>query len=134
MNDNEIEKICPNKIEQQILDKINHVTFNSFHVRFSNKFLIDNYCFLFIYKIKKEIISVAFLDKTDDYYLIQTVCTLEQYRNNNYATKLIKEIINYCKTKHERDKIVLRSTPKAINFYKKIGFKLIDKNIMEFYL
>lgn len=97
-------------------------------------FLLIIIAFLFIYKIKKEIISVAFLDKTDDYYLIQTVCTLEQYRNNNYATKLIKEIINYCKTKHERDKIVLRSTPKAINFYKKIGFKLIDKNIMEFYL
>lgn len=134
MNDNQIEKICPNKIEQQTLDKINCVTYNSFHIRFSNKYLIDNYCFLFIYKIEDEIVSVAFLGKTDDYYLIKAVCTLKQYRNNGYATKLIKEIIDYCKTNHEKDKIVLCSVPKAIKFYERIGFKLMDKNIMEFYL
>jgi ribosomal protein S18 acetylase RimI-like enzyme len=60
-------------------------------------------------------------DGTSDAY-IQDLVILQEYRNKGIGKKLVKKLIDYCKSKNIHW-IALISEPNQENFYKKIGFK-----------
>lgn len=87
-------------------------------------------------------IKILFADNTAAGYIncinfgdemsIMRICTLEKFRNFGFASKLIKNLIEYCK-QNKINTISLEVSDKninAINLYNKLGFKIrrIRKN------
>ncbi len=60
-------------------------------------------------------------DGTSDAY-IQDLVILQEYRNKGIGKKLVKKLIDYCKSKNIHW-IALISEPNQEKFYKKIGFQ-----------
>lgn len=74
------------------------------------------------------IIEQKFIHKLAKYGHIEDVIINKNYRNNNYGTKLIKHIIDYC-IKHNFFKITLNCKEEFINFYKKNNFEIYQKHM-----
>ena len=66
-------------------------------------------------------------DGISDAY-IQDLVILQEYRNKGIGKKLVKKLIDYCKSKNIHW-IALISEPNQEEFYKKIGFKEMKKYI-----
>lgn len=60
-------------------------------------------------------------------YLIDGLYVEEDYRNNGIATKLIKDALTMIKDVNFIDINVMSQNTRAINLYKKIGFKEFKK-------
>lgn len=67
-------------------------------------------------------------DETGDWQMIFGVNTIPEYRKKGYASKLIRQMIDYAK-KENRLGVVLTCKKELINFYSKFGF--IDEGISE---
>jgi predicted GNAT family N-acyltransferase len=71
-----------------------------------------------------------------DVAIVGRIGIIKDYRNKGAGAFLMKEIIAYCK-KQNLKKIILGAQEQALNFYKKLGFKVcsekyIDANIPHF--
>lgn len=68
--------------------------------------------------------------KNDEYAKIERVCILKEYRKKGAGKFLMEEIMNYCKKQNCR-KISLGAQEHALNFYKKLGFKIFSGKYMD---
>ncbi len=91
--------------------------------------LLEKECVMFNLYIDGLCVVTARMYKVDDYYKIQRVCTLKEYRRQNLASILMNYIIdNY------QDKCIgfmLTAQLPAISFYEKLGFKVISDIFIE---
>ena len=91
----------------------------------------------FVCKINNKIVGFTVLTKKEnDEILIYTVFVDENHRRKGVATKLIQHSMNSARNIYKNAYFTLHvmvTKEKAINLYKKIGFKL-TKTIPDFYL
>ena len=91
----------------------------------------------FVCKINNKIVGFTVLTKKEnDEILIYTVFVDENHRRKGVATKLIQHSMNNARKIYKKAYFTLHvivTNEKAINLYKKIGFKL-TKTIPDFYL
>ena len=91
------------------------------------KDIIDNSPFkkFYVYLLDEEIVSFLIYDDIYDRIEITYIYTVDKYRGKGYAYKLIEYLINNYKTYSNITLEVNEKNIKAINLYKKIGFKCI---------
>ena len=70
-------------------------------------------------------------DKTSDAY-IQDLIILPEYRGKGYGRQLVKKLIEHCVT-NKLHWIGLIAEPNQDEFYKKIGFKKMEKYVPMLY-
>ena len=92
------------------------------------KDIIDNSPFkkFYVYLLDEEIVSFLIYDDIYDRIEITYIYTVDKYRGKGYAYKLIEYLINNYKTYSNITLEVNEKNKKAINLYKKIGFKCIS--------
>ncbi len=92
------------------------------------KDIIDNSPFkkFYVYLLDEEIVSFLIYDDIYDRIEITYIYTVDKYRGKGYAYKLIEYLINNYKTYSNITLEVNEKNIKAINLYKKIGFKCIS--------
>ena len=85
---------------------------------------------IFVIEINNIIIACAtlvieqkFIHNLSKYGRIEDVIVNSKYRGNRYGTKIINELVNYCK-KNNFYKITLTCKKDLIPFYKKNGFEV----------
>lgn len=61
---------------------------------------------------------------------IERVAILKPYRKNGAGKKLMQDIIQYCKIQNY-DNIILGAQDHAIDFYKKLGFKICSEKYLD---
>lgn len=130
-------EIIKNYIEEDIyLEKLNTLTNEVFG--FSFKDWVKNgyytkeyipYSFLedgkVVSNVSANIMKFKYNDEIKNYIQIGTVMTSSSFRNRSLASKLMKYVIEEYKNKC--DGIYLFGDLKAVDFYKKLGFKIINQ-------
>jgi glucosamine-phosphate N-acetyltransferase len=76
------------------------------------------------------IIEQKFIHNLSKYGRIEDVIVNSKYRGNGYGTKIINELVNYCKKKNFY-KITLTCNEKLISFYKKNNFELYQYHMSQ---
>ena len=131
-------EIIKNYIEEDIyLEKLNALTNEVFG--FSFKDWVKNgyytkeyipYSFLedgkVVSNVSANIMKFKYNDEIKNYIQIGTVMTSSSFRNRSLASKLMKYVIEEYKDKC--DGIYLFGDLKAVDFYKKLGFKIINQH------
>lgn len=90
----------------------------------------DNICTHFLLIDNNNPIGVARLRKNLDYAIIERVGILQSSRKKGAGFFLMQGIIDYCKN-NNFSKMVLGSQEHAINFYKKLGFKIVGEKYVD---
>lgn len=130
-------EIIKNYIEEDMyLEKLNTLTNEVFG--FSFKDWVKNgyytkeyipYSFLedgkVVSNVSANIMKFKYNDEIKNYIQIGTVMTSSSFRNRSLASKLMKYVIEEYKNKC--DGIYLFGDLKAVDFYKKLGFKIINQ-------
>ena len=68
--------------------------------------------------------------KNKDYFKLERIAILKEYRNKKYGEKITNYLISYCKGKNKKQ-IRLHSQLKVVDFYKKFGFIPIGNTFLE---
>jgi len=86
-----------------------------------------------IHKKTKQTIGMGRIisDKVSDAY-IQDLVILPEYRNKGYGKQLVKTLLEHCKSQNLHW-IGLIAEPNQDEFYKKIGFKKMEKYVPMLY-
>lgn len=98
------------------------------------KLIEQSYAFaVVIHKPTKKTIGMGRIisDKTSDAY-IQDLIILPEYRGKGYGRQLVKKLIEHCVT-NKLHWIGLIAEPNQDEFYKKIGFKKMEKYVPMLY-
>ncbi len=81
--------------------------------------------------INNLMVGCYLLSNNDDGVLLDEIYIDEKFRNNGIGTKIIKEVI---KANNVVYLWVYKLNVKAINLYKKLGFKIIGETESRFYM
>ena len=94
-----------------------------------NKYLSDGELFVLTYNDEPACIAVT-IKKDSDTVELKNIVTKENYRENGYAKKMIKYLVDNYKTRYK--KMIVGTTQNNIPFYVKQGFDKYEKTIKNF--
>ena len=94
-----------------------------------NKYLSDGELFVLTYNDEPVCIAVT-IKKDSDTVELKNIVTKENYRENGYAKKMIKYLVDNYKTRYK--KMIVGTTQNNIPFYVKQGFDKYEKTIKNF--
>lgn len=124
-------QILIQKATQEDIPMISNIEGSLSHRILSNNLLSstisnDNY-YYFIAKINEQIIGYIAAEFMVDHFDLLSIAVLEEYRNKNVATLLLKELFKTCNELQIKEIFleVRHSNIPAISFYEKAGFKNI---------
>ena len=95
-----------------------------------NKYLSDGELFVLTYNDEPVCIAVT-IKKDSDTVELKNIVTKENYRENGYAKKMIKYLVDNYKTRYK--KMIVGTTQNNIPFYVKQGFDKYEKTIKNFF-
>lgn len=107
-----------------VYNKLGNELNSDFNVLFDlNKALNNKYNKIYVYELNKQIIGFIHVLISFDSADIINIIIDEEYRHNGYAKKLIEHTIISNNLKELN--IEVRKSNDAVNFYLKLGFKII---------
>lgn len=140
----DIDKLCILRVEHQKAEGKEEYNCDDIILQNNAKLFLDRHLnndyFCFIKEINSEIIATCavqiieylplYTNLSGKIGYISNVYTKEEHRNNGIQKELIKECINFLKSKNISKAELGSSNPIAINLYKKFGFYQ-NKNAMK---
>lgn len=96
--------------------------------------MLNNQNIILLYEINNVKVGYIFAKKIDNKYLIDGLYVDKNYRNNEIATELLKEVIKeiYSFGNYQIFINVIKENEIAVNLYKNVGFVIVEENELKY--